>query len=93
MQGFDEILDQSFDFSLPFRLGLDHGTSHALGYYPDLTLLPLFPHPMRYIKEHALEEQHERHPLIVRVIPLLAIIDTQTRMGHVGGHGFRVIRR
>lgn len=48
---------------------------------------------MRHIEEHTLEEQHKRHPLIIRVIPLLAIIDTQTRMGHMSGHGFRVIFR
>lgn len=93
VQGFHEILDQSFGLSLPLRPGLNHGTSHALGYHPDFTLLPLFPHPVWHVEKHALEEQHERHPLVVRVVPLLPVIAAQTRMSHVGTQGLRVVLR
>lgn len=93
MQGLDDVLDQSVGLGLPLLLAIDHGASHTLGYHPDLALLPLFPHPMRHIKEHALEEQHERHPLIVRVVSFLAIVATESRVGHVGAHRFRVVLR
>lgn len=93
VQGFHEVLNQSFDLCLSLLLGLNHGTSHALGYYPDLTLFPLFPHPVWHIEKYTLEEQHERYPLVVRVVPFLPIIATQTRMGHVGTHGLRVVLR
>lgn len=89
VQGLHEILNQSVGLSLPLLLGVDHGTPHAFGYHSDLTLLPLLPHPVRHVEEHTLEEQHERHPLVVRVVPLLPVIATQTRMGHVGTHRVR----
>lgn len=93
MQGLHEVLHQSVGLSLPLLLGIDHGTPHALGYHSDLTLLPLLPHPVRHVEEHALEEQHERHPLVVRVVPLLPVIATQTRMSHVGTHRLRDVLR
>lgn len=93
MQGLHKVLNQSLDLCLPLLLGLNHGTPHALGYYPDLTLFPLFPHPVWQIEKHTLEKQHERHPLVVRVVLLLPVVATQTRMGHVGTHGLRVVLR
>lgn len=89
MQGIHEILHQSLELGLPFLLVLEHGAPQAFGYYPDLTLFPLFPHPVRYVKQYALEEEHERHPLVVRVVPLLAVVAAQARMGHVGANRVR----
>lgn len=93
MHSFDDILDQSFGLSLPLLLSLDHGASHTLGYHSDLTLFPLFPHPVRHVEEHALEEQHEWHPLVVRVVLLFAVVAAQARVSHVGAHRLSAVRQ
>lgn len=91
MQRVGDVLDQSLRLGLSFRLVIDHGSPHALGYHSDLALLPLLPYPMGYVEQNALEEEHEGHPLIVRVVPLLAVIAAQARMRHVSAHRFRVV--
>lgn len=93
VQGFHDVLGQFFEPSLTLRLRLQYGTSHTIGYYPHFTLLPLLPHPVRNVEKHALEEQHERHPLVIRVILLLPVVDTQAWMSHLGAHVLRVVLR
>jgi len=50
MQGLDDVLNQPFGLGLTLLLGLYHCASHTFGYHSDLTLFPLFPHPVRYVE-------------------------------------------
>lgn len=55
---------------------------------------------MRHVEEHTLEEEHERHPLVIRVVSLLfglltlsVVLGTETRMGHLLAHSFALVLR
>lgn len=93
MESVDDVLDEPRRPGLSFGLVLAHGASHALGDHPDLALLPLFPHPVGHVEEDPLEEEHERHPLIVRVIPLLADVAAEARMRHMGPDSLVLVLR
>lgn len=72
MKSIIDVLNESVGFCFSFPSAFDVCSSHAVGDHAHLAILPLFPHPVGDVKQNALEEEHERHPLVVRVVTLLA---------------------
>ena len=93
MHGVADVLDESLHSRLSLDLGLDEGASHALGYGAHLALLPLLPHPVGRVEEDALEEEDERHPLVVGVVPLVSVVAAEAWMRHVRAHGLEAVGR
>lgn len=85
------VFGETLRLGLSLGLVIDRGSPHAFGYHSDLALFPLLPYPMRHVEQDTLEEEHEGHPLIVRVISLLPKVAAKTRVSHVSTHRFRVV--
>ena len=68
-----QILGYSSWSGFAFFVVVDHVKSAvALGHVAQFAVLPALPYPVRQVEEHTLKEEHERHPLIVAVHPLLS---------------------
>ena len=44
----------------------------------DLAIVALFPDPVWRVEADGLEEEHERHPLVVRVVDPLVVVAVRT---------------
>lgn len=89
----DDISDETLDSRVSFLFAVNDDAAHSIGDQANFALLPLLPHPVWHVEEQPLEEQHKRHPLVVRVIPLLASVTTQTRMSNLRTDNFVLILR
>lgn len=65
-----------------FRGNRQHATQ-SVGDHSHFAILPVLPDHVRHVEADALEEQHERHPLIVAVIRFRLVIVAQTTLGHL----------
>lgn len=74
VQGVQQILHQSALSFASVVCDVGDGSSDAVGDHSHLALLPVLPDPVRDVETEALEEQHEGHPLVVGVDPLLLFI-------------------
>jgi len=74
-----QILGYSSWSGFAFFVVVDHVKSAvALGHVAQFAVLPALPYPVRQVEEHTLKEEHERHPLIVAVHPLLSSVSGPT---------------
>lgn len=90
---FDQILHQTRLSVFSFLLGADQKASHPFGNQSDLSLLPVLPDPVRYVKEATLEKQHERHPLIIAVVVPFLVVVAQSWMSRLCSNVFALFVR
>lgn len=75
------------------RLRRGHDAAQTLGDHAHFAVLPVLPDPVRHIEADALEEQHERHPLIVAVVGFLLVVVAEAALRHLGANDFAVLVR
>lgn len=78
-----QVANQSGLASLAFLLAQGHRSAESVRDEPHATLLPVLPDPVGHVEQDSLEEQHERHPLVVAMVrPLLVVLVSKSGLGH-----------
>lgn len=65
----------------------DHVATQSVGDHAHSALFPVLPDPVGHVEQQALEEQHERHPLVVAVVrSLLVVLVAETGVCYRSAH-------
>lgn len=90
-QTFADVVHQTALARRALVTGQRQHTAQSFGKHAHLARLPVLPDHVRHIEADALEEQHERHPLVVAVERLVLVLVAQATLGDVGADDFAVL--
>lgn len=68
VKGVNEILDQLFLTIYSVFGWSERSASYAVRDHANFPFFPVLPQPMGHVEQNALEKQHERHPLVIRMV-------------------------